>query len=96
MQRAQRGAKHGRATYVRSDIVEANHLTTTHFSDTITIVHVLPFFPSTGDDGFSVQNYFAVDEKFGDWNDIGTRFGKNVCGNMRAGQDWNDIGTRLE
>jgi len=42
-----------------------------HLSDTITIVHVLPFFPSTGDDGFSVQNYFAVDEKFGDWNDIG-------------------------
>ena len=41
-----------------------------HLSDTITIVHVLPFFPSTGDDGFSVQNYFAVDEKFGDWNDI--------------------------
>lgn len=42
-----------------------------YFSDTISIVHVLPFFPSTGDDGFSVQNYFEVDEKFGDWIDIG-------------------------
>ena len=30
-------AKHGRATYVRSDIAEANHLTTTHYSDTIAI-----------------------------------------------------------
>ena len=44
---------------------------TEHFSDTITIVHVLPFFPSTGDDGFSVQNYFEVDEKLGDWSDVG-------------------------
>ena len=42
-----------------------------YFSDTISIVHVLPFFPSTGDDGFSVQNYFEVDEKFGDWIDVG-------------------------
>ena len=49
-----------------------NEFVERHLSDTITIVHVLPFFPSTGDDGFSVQNYFAVDEKFGDWNDIGT------------------------
>ena len=42
-----------------------------HFSDTISIVHVLPFFPSSSDDGFSVQNYFEVDEKFGDWIDVG-------------------------
>ena len=42
-----------------------------YFSDTISIVHVLPFFPSTGDDGFSVQNYYEVDEKLGDWIDVG-------------------------
>ena len=41
-----------------------------YFSDTISIVHVLPFFPSTGDDGFSVQNYYEVDEKLGDWIDV--------------------------
>ena len=41
-----------------------------HFSDTISIVHVLPFFPSTSDDGFSIQNYFEVDKKFGDWSDL--------------------------
>ena len=29
-----------------------------YFSNTISIVHVLPFFPTTGDVGFSVQNYF--------------------------------------
>ena len=44
---------------------------TEHLSNIISIVHVLPFFPSTGDDGFSVQNYFEVDEKLGDWGDIG-------------------------
>tara|TARA_B100000989_G_scaffold293089_1_gene269958 strand:- start:1704 stop:3458 length:1755 start_codon:yes stop_codon:yes gene_type:complete len=44
---------------------------TKYFSETINIVHVLPFFPSTGDDGFSVQNYFEVDKKFGDWSDMG-------------------------
>ena len=47
-----------------------------HLSSTISIVHVLPFFPSTGDDGFSVQDYFEVDKKFGDWNDI-SRLAKN-------------------
>ena len=41
-----------------------------HLSDTISIVHVLPFFPSTSDDGFSIQNYFEVDKKFGDWSDL--------------------------
>ena len=49
---------------------------TEYFYDTINIVHILPFFPSTGDDGFSVQNYFEVDEKLGDWSDIG-EFVKN-------------------
>ena len=42
-----------------------------YFSDTVSIVHVLPFFPSTGDDGFSVQNYIEVDERLGDWIDVG-------------------------
>jgi sucrose phosphorylase len=43
---------------------------TRHLSETISIVHVLPFFPSTGDDGFSVKDYREVDKRFGDWDDI--------------------------
>ncbi len=54
-----------------SPLQSLQNFLTEHFSDTITIVHVLPFFPSTGDDGFSVQNYFEVDEKLGDWSDVG-------------------------
>ena len=33
----------------------------THLDDVVDIVHILPFFPSTGDDGFSVMDYRAVD-----------------------------------
>ena len=37
-----------------------------HFST----VHILPFFPSSSDDGFSVVNYRRVDVRLGGWDDI--------------------------
>lgn len=33
-------------------------------------VHVLPFFPSSGDRGFAPMDYHKVDPAFGDWNDV--------------------------
>ena len=33
-------------------------------------VHILPFFPFTSDDGFSVTDYRAVNSQLGDWADI--------------------------
>jgi sucrose phosphorylase len=33
-------------------------------------VHLLPFFPSTSDDGFSVKDYFAVAPEYGTWDDL--------------------------
>ena len=33
-------------------------------------IHLLPFFPSTGDRGFAPTGYTEVDPKFGDWSDI--------------------------
>ena len=36
----------------------------------INSVHFLPFFPSSGDGGFSVKNHFEVDETYGTWEDI--------------------------
>ena len=36
----------------------------------INSVHILPFFPYTSDDGFSVVDYSRVNEKLGDWPDI--------------------------
>ncbi len=33
-------------------------------------IHLLPFFPSTGDRGFAPTDYTKVDPRFGDWSDI--------------------------
>ena len=48
----------------------------------IDTVHVLPFFPSSSDDGFAVMDYYNVDEKFGDWEDI-----INISKNFRVMAD---------
>jgi sucrose phosphorylase len=33
-------------------------------------VHILPFFPFCSDDGFAVMDYYQVNDKLGDWEDI--------------------------
>ena len=33
-------------------------------------IHLLPFFPSTGDRGFAPTDYTNVDPKFGNWSDV--------------------------
>ncbi|WP_258171144.1 sugar phosphorylase [Paenibacillus sp. R14(2021)] len=38
--------------------------------DTITGVHILPFYPYTSDDGFSVVDYAKVNPELGDWEDV--------------------------
>jgi sucrose phosphorylase len=48
-----------------------------HLRDTTRGLHVLPFFPSSSDDGFSVTDPRAVDPALGDWRhieDLGRRF----------------------
>jgi len=39
-------------------------------SGLIDTVHILPFYPYSSDDGFSVIDYYAVDQKLGAWADI--------------------------
>ena len=41
-----------------------------HLGDSINGVHILPFFPYSSDDGFSVIDYSSVNESLGDWSDI--------------------------
>ena len=36
----------------------------------INSVHILPFYPYSSDDGFSVIDYLQVNEELGDWDDI--------------------------
>jgi len=38
--------------------------------DTINSVHILPFFPYSSDDGFSVIDYSSVNESLGSWQNI--------------------------
>ena len=41
-----------------------------HLKEELTFVHLLPFFPFSSDDGFSVINYMQVNPELGDWDDI--------------------------
>ena len=41
-----------------------------HFKDAFSTIHILPFFPYSSDDGFSVIDFFAVNPELGDWKDI--------------------------
>ncbi len=53
-----------------------SHLQTLHtwlktrLAGVINTVHILPFYPYTSDDGFSVVDYRQVDPALGDWADI--------------------------
>ena len=41
-----------------------------YFSTFIDSIHFLPFFPSSGDGGFSVKNHEEIDPVFGNWEEI--------------------------
>lgn len=38
--------------------------------DIFSHVHILPFFPYSSDDGFSVKNYYQIEKRFGTWADV--------------------------
>jgi glycosidase len=46
-----------------------------HLKGAVQTIHILPFFPYSSDEGFSVIDYRTVDEVLGDWPDI-TEIGK--------------------
>ena len=41
-----------------------------HLKGVIGGVHILPFYPWSSDDGFSVKDYRAIDPALGDWEDV--------------------------
>jgi sucrose phosphorylase len=41
-----------------------------HLQGVINSIHILPFYPSSSDSGFSVVNYSAVDPSMGSWREI--------------------------
>ncbi|MEM6704029.1 MAG: sugar phosphorylase [Acidobacteriota bacterium] len=53
-----------------SPLVTLRNLLQSHLEDTVSAVHVLPFYPYSSDDGFSVIDFVAVDPRLGDWEDV--------------------------
>jgi sucrose phosphorylase len=41
-----------------------------YLKEVVSGIHILPFYPWTSDDGFSVLDYRKVDPALGDWSDI--------------------------
>ena len=65
-----------------------------HLEGVVSGIHLLPFYPSSSDDGFSVKDYYAVDPAYGTWAEIrqlGDRFDlmfDAVFNHMSAQSDW--------
>lgn len=57
-------------------LAELNDFLISHIDGLINSVHLLPFYPYSSDDGFSVVDYTAVDPHFGSWHEV-ERLGRN-------------------
>lgn len=51
-------------------LITLKHFLDEHCDGLINSVHILPFFPFSSDDGFSVMDFSSVNESLGDWQDI--------------------------
>ncbi|WP_037035080.1 alpha-amylase family glycosyl hydrolase [Rahnella sp. WP5] len=65
-----------------------------HLADVFNIVHLLPFYPYSSDDGFSVIDYQQVNPLAGNWKDI-RKLGQSsrlmfdyVCNHISASSEW--------
>lgn len=52
------------------NLKELKSVVDTHFKKELGAIHILPFFPSSGDRGFAPLTYEEVDENFGTWEDV--------------------------
>jgi sucrose phosphorylase len=58
------------ANTMGKDLTALNEVLDRHFKGVFGGIHILPFFPSSGDRGFAVINYDIVDPALGTWDDI--------------------------
>ncbi|TYB30899.1 MAG: sugar phosphorylase [Candidatus Mcinerneyibacterium aminivorans] len=63
-------------------------------SDSINKIHILPFFPYSSDDGFSIIDYYKINPDMGEWADIG-KLSKDVdlmfdyvCNHISSQSGW--------
>lgn len=65
-----------------------------HLQSIFPLVHLLPFFPYSSDDGFSVIDYHQVDPLCGDWQDVARLHQETrlmfdfVCNHMSSHSAW--------
>ncbi len=66
----------------------------TYLKGIVNSIHILPFYPFTSDDGFSVVDYKKVNPEFGDWDDV-VALGKSfylmfdaVINHISKSSDW--------
>ncbi len=65
-----------------------------HLAGVINTVHILPFYPYTSDDGFSVIDYWQVDSALGTWEDVRALHGDfrlmfdGVINHISASSEW--------
>lgn len=64
------------ADSMSQNLRELDDILEEHFKGIIGGLHILPFYPSSGDRGFAVINYDQVDPAFGTWVDIDRLAGK--------------------
>ncbi|MGG5315903.1 sucrose phosphorylase [Enterococcus sp. AZ072] len=53
-----------------SNLKELKQILNSQLTGVVGGVHLLPFFPSTGDRGFAPSDYTVVDAAFGNWQDV--------------------------
>jgi glucosylglycerate phosphorylase len=65
-----------------------------YLSGVVSGIHILPFYPWTSDDGFSVVDYRKVDSALGDWDDLSAMQGHfrlmfdGVINHISSQSDW--------
>ena len=47
-----------------------NYFLNSYLKETVSVVHILPFFPYSSDDGFSVIDYSTVNPSHGNWEQL--------------------------
>lgn len=52
------------------NLADLNEILDKYFKNAVGGIHILPFFPSSGDRGFAPMDYHKVDPAFGDWDDV--------------------------
>ncbi|MGD9213113.1 MAG: sugar phosphorylase [Desulfobacteraceae bacterium] len=54
----------------RSPLSTLKHFADEYLSEIVTLIHILPFFPFSSDDGYAVKDFETVDPRLGTWSDV--------------------------